>query len=204
MRIILSTRNPTKAEQIRDIFKGSSIEVVTLTDVGIDGESKEDGETLKDNALKKALFAYERSDDWTMADDTGVFIDSLNGLPGVRTSRWAGDNATTEETMAYTLKRLLGKNDRTAKFMTVVALVSPSGEEHFFTGEIRGKILDAPKTRPQPKMPYSPIFMPDGTGKVWAEMTVEEENAISHRGQAFRRAKAFLESLAEGQTASSA
>jgi len=196
MKIILSTRNPSKAEQIKAMFKNPSIQVLTLDEAGIVGEGVEDGTTLQENSLKKALFAKDQAKDaWTMADDTGLFIPALNGEPGIRAARWAGDAASTEEITAYCLERMSGVTDRRATMQTVVALVSPSGERYFFTGKAEGVLLDAPKTKAHPKMPYSPLFMPDGTGKVWAEMTVDEENAISHRGQAFRQVVAFLESL---------
>ncbi len=197
MKIILSTRNPSKAEQIKAMFVGSPFQILTLTEAGIEGEAVEDGNTLHENALKKARFAYELSDrdGWTMADDTGLFINHLNGAPGIKAARWAGDSATTDEITRYTLKQLEGASDRTAKFETVVAMVSPEGKEHYFSGQVNGSILEAPRTPPQPKMPYSPIFVPDGTDKVWAEMIVEEENLISHRGKAFRQARAFLEGM---------
>lgn len=195
MNIILSTGNPTKAEQIKAMFTGSKIFIQTLTDVGIKGEALEDGTTLHENALKKARFAYENSGskNWTMADDTGFFIDHLGGIPGVNAANWAGKTATTDEITRFTLKQLEGATDRSATFETVVAIVTPDGNEHFFSGKIRGHILEVPRTPPQPRMPYSPIFVPVGSNKVWAEMTVEEENEISHRGKAFRQAREFLE-----------
>ena len=193
MNIILSTRNPSKADQIREVFVGSQIRVLTLIEAGIGGDAVEDGSTLKENALKKALFAWEHANpkSWVMADDTGLFIDALNGAPGVRSSRWAGDSATTEAITKYTLKQLERVTDRSATFETVVAVISPEGEQHFFSGKVHGKILEAPRVPPQPKMPYSPIFVPDGTDLVWAEMTIEQENGISHRGKAFRQARDF-------------
>lgn len=196
MHIILATRNPSKALQIKAVFDGSPLSVQTLTDAGIEGEAVEDGTTLEANAAKKAWYAHEHNDkkSWTMADDTGIFIDALNGEPGVYAARWAGD-VPTEEITRYTLKRLEGVPDRSATFRTVVVAVSPEGIEYTFAGEVRGTILTAPRVPPQPKMPYSPLFVPDGQGKVWAEMSTEEENAISHRGIAFRKARAFLENL---------
>lgn len=195
MNIVLSTRNPSKAEQIKAIFIGSNLNILTLTDAGIKGEAVEDGKTLEENALKKAMFAHQASGGWSMADDTGLFINALNWKPGIHAARWAGENAKTDEITQYTLKQLEGAVDRSATFETVVAVVSPVCECHFFSGKVRGKILGAPKVPPQPKMPYSPIFMPDGTDQVWAEMTVEFENSISHRGKAFKKAREFLESL---------
>jgi XTP/dITP diphosphohydrolase len=113
----------------------------------------------------------------------------------VRSARWAGEHATTDEITRHTLAQLEGATDRSATFRTVVALISPSGEERFFEGEVRGRILEVAKVPPQPKMPYSPIFLPDERDKVWAEMSMEKQNEISHRGQAFRKARAFLETL---------
>jgi XTP/dITP diphosphohydrolase len=191
MKITLSTRNPSKVEQIKAMFEGMTISVLTLSEVGIEGEAIEDGATLEENALKKAQFAYQPGT-WAMADDTGLFIDYLNGKPGIHAARWAGETATTAEIMEHTLKQLEGATNRVATFKTVVALISPTGEQKFFTGEVLGKILTAPRVKPQPKMPYSPIFIPEGSDKVWAEMTTTEENLISHRGKAFRLLREHL------------
>lgn len=190
MVIILSTRNPSKTEQIKAIFNGAPVRVLTLTEAHIDGEAVEDGHTLEENALKKALFAH-RFGKWSMADDTGLFIAALGGKPGIHAARWAGD-VSTDEITAHTLKALAGVKDRRATFKTVVALVSPSGIPSCFVGEVEGQLLEAPRVRPQPKMPYSPLFVPDGSDKVWAEMTTEEENAISHRGKAFHQARDWI------------
>ena len=194
MQIILSTRNPTKVEQIRELFIGNSIVVLNLSDVNILGQADEDGTSLAENAMKKALFAYEHSGEscWTMADDTGIFIDALNGEPGMYAARWAGEHKTTEEILSYALTRLVGENNRTAQFKTVVAVVSPTGAQYFFEGEVRGSMLETPRVAPQLKMPYSSLFVPDGYEKSWAEMTTEQENMISHRGKAFRKVLEFL------------
>lgn len=195
MQIILSTRNPSKALQIQELFSDSSIIVRTLEQARIDGEAVEDGTTLEDNAFKKAWFAHERAEGaWTMADDTGIFITALDGEPGVRSARWAGD-VSTEEIMQHCLSRLEGAADRSAIFRTVVVLVSPEGAKHVFTGEVSGILLEAPRVSPQPKMPYSPLFVPDDETLTWAEMSTEYENAISHRGKAFHQVRQFLEGL---------
>jgi XTP/dITP diphosphohydrolase len=101
----------------------------------------------------------------------------------------------TDEITRYTLKRLEGIEERSAAFRTVVVAISPDGEEHEFTGEVEGRVLEAPRTKPQPRMPYSPLFVPDGEELCWAEMTTEHENRVSHRGKAFRQTRAFLEGL---------
>ena len=194
MKIILSTRNPSKAEQIKAIFAELPVTILTLDETDIEGEAIEDGSTLDENSLLKAMYAYEHSDmsTWTMADDTGFYITALNGQPGIKAARWAGETATTDDITQHTLKLLEGANDRSAYFKTVVALISPEGDQYFFNGRVDGHILEAPRVKPQPKMPYSPIFVPQGHDKVWAQMEVDEENAISHRGKAFRMARDFL------------
>jgi XTP/dITP diphosphohydrolase len=194
MEIILSTRNPSKIGQIRAIFHDPDIKILSLDDAGIAGEAIEDGSTLEENATKKALFASQLAKKWAMADDTGIFIDALNGAPGIHSARWAGKNASTEDILNFVLDKLKGMPEakRTATFMTVAVIVSPNGEKKVFTGSVRGSILTKPQAKYQPKMPYSGIFLPDGQGKVWAEMSPEEENVISHRGQAFRKMHNFL------------
>lgn len=194
MKIVLSTRNPSKAEQIKAVFAGLPISVLTLDEIGISGEAVEDGETLKENALKKARYAFERAPagNWSMSDDTGLAINALGGEPGVRSARWAGEGMATEQITHYCLDQLKEAKDRSASFETVVALISPDGQEYFFSGKVDGVIVEEQKVAAQPKMPYSPLFKPEGSDKVWAEMTVEEENAISHRGKAFRQVREFL------------
>lgn len=199
MEIILSTRNPSKVEQIRAIFSDLPIQVHSLEEAHIFGEVKEDGETLEENAYKKALFAWEASKQWSIADDTGLFIDALKGQPGIHAARWAGENLSTEDIMNFTLNKLNGVifEERTAYFKTVVCVITPEGSTHFFTGEIRGTVLPKPRTACQPKMPYSAIFQPKGSEKTWSEMSVKEENEISHRGQAFKKVHSFLSDTLE-------
>ena len=111
-----------------------------------------------------------------------------------RAARWAGEVAT-EEITHHTLERLKGVCNRSATFRTAVVLVNPDSPGRAFVGKVRGVILESPRCPPQPKMPYSGIFKPDCTNLVWAQMDVDVENLISHRGQAFRAAREFLERL---------
>jgi XTP/dITP diphosphohydrolase len=198
MELILSTRNPSKAEQIKTLLRGLPIEVLTLEDMGIVGEAIEDGTTLEENALKKARFAHKHSGQWSIADDTGLFIDALDGAPGIHAARWAGEGKTTEEIMHFTLEKLrhVPPHNRTATFKTVAVAMSPEGKQYNFLGVAKGALLTAPRCAPQLKMPYSALFVPDGQPKVWAEMSTEEENAISHRGKAFFQLRRFFEAFA--------
>ncbi len=197
MDLILSTRNQSKAEQIKALLGILPLRILTLEDAGVDGEAVEDGATLEENALKKARFAQELTGKWAVADDTGLFIDALGGQPGIHAARWAGKGKTTEEIMDHTLWKLrhVLPGERTATFKTVAVAVSPQGEHSVFVGEAKGVLLPGPRCALQPKMPYSAIFVPDGQPKVWAEMSVDEENAVSHRGKAFRQLREFLSDL---------
>lgn len=197
MKIILSTRNPSKAKQIMAMFGDPRIQVITLDEAGIEGQGIEDGNTLVENATKKAQYAFDHrpaaGECWTMADDTGLFLEALGGIPGVHAATWAGNDATTDEITAHILDRLKGHDNRRATFRTVVAVINPEGELIYFSGEVEGEILREKRLASQPKMPYSSLFVPKGHTKVWSEMTVEEENDISHRGKAFRQVREFFE-----------
>lgn len=193
MEIILSSRNQSKIHQIQGIFEGSRVKILSLDDAKIEGEAFEDGTTLEMNALKKAMYAYEQSGGnyCTMADDTGIFIEAFQGEPGVNTAFWGSDEGKT--TTEKVLAKMEGQTNRNATFETVVAVVTRIKEVFVFRGEVKGVLRDKIEVTPQPQMPYSPLFQPLGQDKVWAEMTREEENAISHRGIAFRKVREFLE-----------
>ncbi len=193
MKVILSTRNPGKALQIQTLFAGSGIEVLTLEEAGVIGQGNETGDTIEENATIKSRFAHDQAAGlWVMSDDTGLFIKALGGEPGAHAANWYYEGAPAEETLAYCLTRMKGIERRDATFRTHVSLISPEGEEFVFDGEAEGVILTEPRCAPQPGLPYSPIFLPKGETKVWAEMETEYENRISHRGLAFAKALAFL------------
>ena len=196
---LLSTKNPSKAAQIKPFFVELPLQLLTLAEAGIEGEAVEETgphATLENNARIKAQFAHQaRPDMWALADDTGIFIQACDSEPGVDAAYWGGVELTTEQRAAYCLKRLEGAVNRSAIFRTVVVLIAPDGAEHIFTGEVTGTMLEAPRVSVQPKMPYSALFVPQGYTKSWAEMTVDEENAISHRGKAFRQVRGYLQEI---------
>lgn len=194
MDMILATRNPSKADQIREMLAGSDFSILSLDEVEMQGDAVEDGKTIEENAFKKAYFAWEFTQMWSIADDTGLFIDALDGQPGVHAARWAGEDAATEDIMNFTLEKLKGvpSKKRTATFRTAAVVISPDAVTTVFIGKVKGAILTKPRTVCQPKMPYSAIFVPDGQKKVWAEMSIEETNKISHRGKAFEKVRDFL------------
>lgn len=193
MHGILATRNPSKARQIGALLAGLPITIISLDEAGIEGAAEEDGTTLEENAFKKARYAHERSGLWSFADDSGIYIDALDGRPGIHAARWAGD-VSTDEIMHYTLAQIahVAEPYRTATFRTVAVAIAPDGTEYHFLGEVHGSLRTTPSAAAQPNMPYSPLFVPLGHTKSWTEMTVEEENAISHRGKAFAKLRDFL------------
>lgn len=194
MDIILSTRNPTKTVEIKTMLEEFGVNILTLDEAGIVGEAIEDGNTLEENATKKTDYALKHLSKaaWVMADDSGIYINALNGAPGISSARWAGDNATTEDILNYTLERMNGIEDRSARFETAIVLQSPEGEKFYFKGENLGQLATSPLAYPKPGMPYTAIFLPDGIDKVLAEMTVEEQKGISSRGKAVTQVVGFL------------
>ena len=194
MRIVFATQNPGKLHEMRQLLTGLSIEVVSAVEVGITDEVKEDAKTFEENALKKARFVAQKSKTWALADDSGICIDALDGAPGVETARWAGPR---ENLIPHTLKKMknIPEGKRQATFYSVVALVSPNGEEHIFKGEIHGELTTTPHGIALPQLPYDVIFIPKGYKQTFAQMPAELKNSISHRGLAFIELKKFLQSV---------
>ena len=181
------------------ILAGLNMKIVSAEEVGIFEDVIEDGKTLEENSLKKANFIMKKSGEWAMADDTGLYIKELDGAPGVFTSRWAGENASGNELINFTLEKMknIPAENRRAFFESAIVLVSPKGKYWTFTGTIEGKITETPRGTARPKLPYDVIFIPEGYEKTFAEMKNEEKNNISHRGLAFLKLKKFIESSKE-------
>lgn len=191
-RLVLATGNPDKAREIEDIFRPLDVAVVPVSRLIRTWSVEETTDSLAGNALLKARAAQSAANGTTIADDTGLFVDALEGAPGVRSSRYAGPGASYEENVRALLRalRLFSDEDRTARFRTVVALVRQDGEERIFEGELEGRILDIP--RGKEGFGYDPVFLMPGEGKTLAELPLARKNAISHRARAFRAAAAFL------------
>jgi XTP/dITP diphosphohydrolase len=192
--LIIATHNPHKREELLRILQDemqSNIEILTLDDVNPPiGEIEETGLTLEDNALIKALTVHEKTVLPTIADDTGLEVDALDGAPGVFSARYSGENATYQSNVTKLLAEMQGKADRRAKFSTVIAFIDENKEQHFFRGEVEGEIALA--ARGTNGFGYDPVFIPQEMGKTFAEMTSEEKNAISHRSRALRKFSEFL------------
>lgn len=188
MKIVFATNNKHKLHEIRKITEGV-IEILSLSDINCHEEIPETGTTLEENALIKAQFIKEKFGFDCFADDTGLEVDALNGGPGVYSSRYAGENGNPQDNMEKMLREMQGKENRKARFRTVIALLL-NGKQHFFEGVINGKIIE--EKRGTAGFGYDPIFLPDGYDKTFAELGDEEKNKISHRAIATRKLVDFL------------
>lgn len=184
IRVVLASANPDKAAEIEAIL-GDAVDLrprpPEIPDV------VEDGDTLEANARLKAAAIVEATGDCALADDTGLEVDALGGAPGVRSARFAGEDATYQDNVDQLLTALDGvaQAERTARFRTVALLRRPDGTEVVVEGSVDGLITAQPVG--DHGFGYDPVFAPDeGGGRTFAELTPEEKHAISHRGRAFR------------------
>ena len=188
--LILASRNPHKLRELREALPG--VELQPLPDrVKL---PPEEGETFADNALAKARAAAEATGEVAIADDSGIEAAALDGRPGVRSARFAGDAASDEENLAKLLADLEAAQDRRVAYVCALALVEPGGLEQLFEGRCEGTLAEAP--RGSGGFGYDPAFVPDDTGpddgRTMAELTPEEKHEISHRGRAARALAAHL------------
>ncbi|MFH1404615.1 MAG: RdgB/HAM1 family non-canonical purine NTP pyrophosphatase [Patescibacteria group bacterium] len=197
MKIVFATQNEGKLKEMKDLLSNLDIETIGALEAGVTEDVEEDGETLAENSLKKARFVSKQTGQWAVADDTGLFIEALGGQPGIKASRWVGEDRSHENYHRFTLEKIKDVPDenRGAYFETVVALVTPDGQERVFSGKLHGRITKEPRGHVRKGRPYDEIFQPDGSDKTFGEMTDEEKHAISHRGKAFEELKVFLYSL---------
>lgn len=187
MKLIIASNNKNKVREIKAILGDKFDEILSLSEAGISHETVEDGATFLENAQKKAREIAEISGECAIADDSGICVDALDGAPGVYSARFAGvcgESATDAENNALLIKKLEGVLDRSAHYTAAVALAYPSGEIVNAEGHLFGKIGYEPKG--ERGFGYDPYFIPDGYTKTVAELTDEEKNAISHRGNALR------------------
>ncbi|MFM1790636.1 MAG: RdgB/HAM1 family non-canonical purine pyrophosphatase [Actinomycetota bacterium] len=180
MRIVCASANPKKVEEMSRLMP-RRVEFLPRPD-GI-GDVEESAPTLQGNAIIKAVEVANFAGAWAIADDTGLEVDALGGAPGVVSARYAGEPADDAANRRKLLAELDGVADRSARFRTVVALVSWQGDMHYVTGECDGTIADS--ERGANGFGYDCLFVPaDGDGRTFAEMTPEEKDAISHRARA--------------------
>ena len=194
-RLVLATRNAHKVGELADILRatGTDVELVPLPDDSPD--VVEDGLTFAENALKKARSAAATTGLPSVADDSGICVDALNGMPGVFSARWAGTGRDDAANLQLVLDQVADVPDehRGAYFACAAALVLPSGEERVVEGRVTGVLIRTP--RGTGGFGYDPAFVPLGHELTTAEMSAEEKNAISHRGEAFRALAPVLREL---------
>jgi XTP/dITP diphosphohydrolase len=191
---VLATSNAHKAEEIRLALGSFAVDLLPRPDDVPEVDETET--TLEGNALLKAHALSNATREAAIADDTGLFVDALGGQPGVYSARYAGEGASFSDNVAKVLRELDGVEDmkRTARFRTVIAVAYPDGSSWWVEGVLEGSMLTGP--RGTQGFGYDPIFVPGGLdGRSLAEITSEEKNAISHRGNALRAFVVRLQSL---------
>lgn len=197
-KIVLASNNQKKIKEIKEILKGLQYEVYSLNDMNIDIDVEEDGITFEENAEKKAkeIYKYLKSkgeDNFiVLSDDSGLEVDCLNGAPGVYSARYAGEHGNDYKNnikLLEEMKEFKGK-DRSARFVCVIALVNDNGEVETVRGEVDGYILEELNT--EDGFGYDPLFFYEGFNKTFHEASMEEKNAISHRGNALKKLKELL------------
>lgn len=195
-RLLVASRNAKKLEELRRILDGAGLDVIGLADVPAFAEAPETGATFEENAVAKARDAVAATGLPTVADDSGIAIDALNGMPGVLSARWAGSAKDDAANLSLVLEQLADVPDErlTAAFVCASALVRPDGTEVVVRGVWPGTI--ARKPRGTNGFGYDPIFVPEGGSRTSAELSSAEKDAISHRGRALAQLLPHLRALA--------
>lgn len=188
MKLVFATNNQHKLDEVRKITAGNT-EIVSLSDINCHEEIPETADTLEGNALQKARYIKEHFGYDCFADDTGLEVEVLHNAPGVYSARYAGPGHDSEANMNKLLHEMEGKENRKARFRTVIALIL-EGQEYLFEGVVNGTIIKEKKGGSG--FGYDPIFMPDTYTQTFAEMGNDIKNRISHRAEAVKKLTAFL------------
>ena len=193
MRIIAATKNKHKIEEIQTITKEFGMDVISRADAGVpDVEVEEDGDTFEANSEKKAREIMELCGEITIADDSGLMVDALDGAPGVISARFAGEDGNDLKNNEKLMKLLenVPPEKRTARFVSVITMVYPDGRKIVARGECKGHMIYQPKG--SNGFGYDPLFVPDGYDRTFAELTGTEKNRISHRAIALQNLRGKL------------
>ncbi len=188
MTLVFASNNEHKIKEINSLL-GSSFKLLDLHDVNITEDIPEEEPLIEGNALSKARYVFKATGMDVFADDTGLEIEALNGLPGVHSARFAGENKDSSANIEKVLSMLGNSQNRSARFRTVIALILDK-KEYLFEGVVTGTIIG--EKRGDEGFGYDPIFMPDGKNRTFAEMGLTEKNTVSHRARAFEKLKTFL------------
>jgi len=201
LEIVLATRNPGKVREFLELMRDLPIQVYSLEAFPQIGHLREDGTTYTENAISKAAAVARLTRRVTVADDSGIEIDALDGKPGAQSARFLGEGATDSARNARILRLLqsVSAERRTARYRAVVAVALPDGQTRTFEGTCEGRIATAP--RGSGGFGYDPVFLVPAYGKTMAQLPLAVKNRISHRARAFLAAHPFLKALAVGRHA---
>jgi XTP/dITP diphosphohydrolase len=187
-KLVFATNNQHKLEEVRTILDGR-YQILSLKDLGDETDIPETGGTLEANAMLKAEYIRNNYGYNCFADDTGLEVEALNGAPGVYSARYAGEQKNSADNVAKLLHELQGKDNRKARFRTVIALIL-EGKPYLFEGEVEGLIELSP--RGDAGFGYDPVFRPTGYEQTFAELSLDDKNKISHRARAVQKLASFL------------
>ncbi len=188
-KLVFATNNRHKLDEVGEVLKGH-LEILSLKEIDCFDDIPETADTLEGNALLKAEHIYNKYGYDCFADDTGLEVEALNGRPGVYSARYAGEDQNSERNIARLLEELKDKENRKARFRTVVALIE-EGKVSYFEGKIEGRIIDTP--RGTTGFGYDPVFVPDGYSQTFAELGSGVKNKISHRALAIQALIKYLQ-----------
>ena len=188
MKLVFATHNQNKFKEVQALMP-DYIELLSLTDIDCNEDIRETKDTIEGNAILKANYVMDNYNYNCFADDTGLEVDALDGKPGVYSARYAGEQRDSNDNMDFLLKNLEDKENRSAQFKTIIALVTDK-EKILFSGICRGEIIK--EKRGQKGFGYDPIFVPEASKKTFAEMSQDEKAEHSHRGKAIRELIDYL------------
>ena len=193
--MIVATRNKGKVREIREALKGLGLRIYSLSDFRDVPEVEEDGKSFTENALKKARFYSKVFGKLTMADDSGLEVDGLKGMPGIYSARYSGEGASSQKNNEKLLQEMEGVSlsKRGARFKCIIAMVSPEGREAMAEGACKGRIGFREKGKKG--FGYDPLFILPKYGKTMAELSLEEKNKMSHRGKALRKIRKIIKTF---------
>ena len=193
--MIVATRNKGKVREIREALKGLGLRIYALSDFRDVPEVEEDGKSFTENALKKARFYSKVFGKLTMADDSGLEVDGLKGMPGIYSARYSGEGASSQKNNEKLVQEMEGisLSKRGARFKCIIAMVSPEGKEAMAEGACKGRIGFREKGKKG--FGYDPLFILPKYGKTMAELSLEEKNKISHRGKALRKIRKIIKTF---------
>ncbi len=187
-----ATNNKHKLDEVAPLLK-DSFDLISLDQIGCKNELPETQNTLSGNSFQKADYVFQHYNTPCFADDTGLEVEALNGAPGVYSARYAGDHRNSEDNINLLLQNLAGKQNRKARFCTIITLVGLTSDPIFFEGIIEGTIIS--ERRGSIGFGYDPVFAPNGYNLTFAEMSLEQKNTVSHRAIATKKLIEYLKNI---------